>query len=201
MYTKRKGYLFLFIALILLSLLALVAYFSYRLHLKPPVGINPQKEVTPAYVSTDGSITKTTSSENGIATFTLEGQFINKLEKYGDTNLLRGGFVIRGDKFKHPLEVFIGSVGNFAYLGKYQDSFTGDSSWNAIPINTLTDLITPNTPVQLKFIYKFDFNNPDQGYLITQKVIDDYEKAINDGYEYVPPTDFVLSTENVGIIQ
>jgi hypothetical protein len=197
---NKKVTFFVVLGFFLLSLMA-AGYFLYRLW----VGMRQEKATVTTPTSKvnlqSDSIVKETLLNNGGFIYEIQGSFANSLEKFGNSPLLRGEFVVKGDPSNQKIHVYLGSISGYCFLGTYSGSFNGGSTWSRVPTVTIPKIIKPGVPVKLKLTYSFTGEAGKGAFNDLQNILDDYSKAINNGREYKIPVDFNLSTESFGIIK
>ncbi len=197
--SNRKIFIYILFGIFLISLFS-AAYFSYLLWLKPK--IQADIEVKPVTSFPGDSIVKYVSDERKAVTYEIEGEFISDLEKSGETNLLTGGFVVKGDISNNTIAVYMGTLDGNIFLGRYSDSFMGKSSWDIVPTDTLFQSIKTGDPVKLSIEYSSSeatvaVNSLDKA----QDILDRLTSAIKSGDKYNVPADFSLVTNKIGIIE
>lgn len=199
---NRKIFVYILFGFFIVSLVG-TAYFSYMLWLKPKSQTNI--EIKPVTNSQEDSIVKFISDERNVVTYEIEGEFFTNLEKSGETNLLVGGFVVKGDTYNNIIPVYIGTLDGNIYLGRHETSFRGNSSWKIEPTNTLIQSTKIGDPVKLSVEYssketgeeRFAANSLSK----SQDILDKLSSAIKKGDKYVVPVDFTLSAYKIGIVK
>ena len=149
----------------------------------------------------DDPITKYVYGNNEGVLYMLEGTFVEKPVKQGP--LLRGIFVLKGDTGSREINVLVGALDGNIFIGTFDGSFDGSSTWTPVPVDQVLAVISPGQPVLLKYVYRFTGGKEDSEKIKELESIFDKlseEIKVGKGDLKIRPT-FIITAEAIGVIR
>ena len=133
--------------------------------------------------------------------YELRGSFTDKLLDQG--GLLAGVFKINGDPLERKIRVFVGGADSHVFLGTYEESFEGSSSWERTPNAFVVESVEPGETVIIRHSFEFTGIEGEEGALVgMQQILDNLIEEFNSGkYELEIPADFALVSTRLGVVR
>lgn len=138
---------------------------------------------------------------NGVGvSYEMEGTFTEDLRL--DNGFLRGRFALNSDPLGRDMEVILGSPDGAVYVGFYQGSFDGASSWEFRDSGAITETVKPGDSVKITVVLENIDDEPleylEKAELVLDTIIKEY--STND-FSFELPDNLVLSASRLGIIK
>jgi hypothetical protein len=186
-----------FILLIILATYLFIRLRNKELATKTPT---TSTEIERVVQEPTSPIKKFIPPEGNVIVYEVEGKLVGKLDTRGV--LLRGEMVIRGDPLERKIPIYIGAVDGTSPFGRYQSSFSGDSTWEKTALSAIAEEIQPNEPVIIMVRYPITGQASDLKSRKHEEILDGLIKEFaNEEFDSQLPTDFELTAVRIGVIR